>query len=165
MSQTAQRRMTVEEFFEWQSRQDRNYELVDGVPVLFRGTSKRSMETEQRILENLRSILDADVEVELELDMSSLVFSAADTRMTVVPSDAGFDFARMVTRTIFDSDTTLVLIDPERPRASVWRGSGKQRRSAEATTVSDVIDVPEIGVRVALSAVYAGIEFDGVPAT
>lgn len=34
MSEAAPRRMTVEEFFEWQQGQDRNYELVDGVPVL-----------------------------------------------------------------------------------------------------------------------------------
>ena len=34
MAEPLQRKMTVEEFFEWQLRQDRNYELVDGVPVL-----------------------------------------------------------------------------------------------------------------------------------
>ncbi|HEV7253337.1 MAG TPA: hypothetical protein VGN97_09580 [Mesorhizobium sp.] len=28
-----QRKMTVEEFFEWQLGQDMNYELVEGVPV------------------------------------------------------------------------------------------------------------------------------------
>src|SRR5512137_242260 len=34
MSEVAHQRMTVEEFLDWQSRQDRNYELVDGVPIL-----------------------------------------------------------------------------------------------------------------------------------
>lgn len=28
------KRMTLEESFDWQQRQDRNYELIDGVPVL-----------------------------------------------------------------------------------------------------------------------------------
>ena len=34
MSEPQQRRMTPDEFFEWQKRQDKNYELVDGIPVL-----------------------------------------------------------------------------------------------------------------------------------
>ena len=34
MGEQLQRKMTVEEFFEWQLSQDKNYELVDGVPVL-----------------------------------------------------------------------------------------------------------------------------------
>ncbi len=33
MADPARRRMTPEEFFEWQSAQDGLYELVDGVPV------------------------------------------------------------------------------------------------------------------------------------
>ncbi len=34
MAEVPPKKMTVDEFFEWQQRQDRNYELVDGVPVL-----------------------------------------------------------------------------------------------------------------------------------
>ena len=34
MSEPRPRRMTADEFFEWQKNQDRNYELVDGFPVL-----------------------------------------------------------------------------------------------------------------------------------
>ena len=34
MAETAQKLMTVEEFFAWQQRQDERYELVDGVPVI-----------------------------------------------------------------------------------------------------------------------------------
>jgi Uma2 family endonuclease len=34
MAELQQRRMTPDEFFEWQTKQDRNHELVDGVPVL-----------------------------------------------------------------------------------------------------------------------------------
>ena len=34
MSKATQKKMTMEEFFEWQQRQDRNYDLVDGVPVM-----------------------------------------------------------------------------------------------------------------------------------
>ncbi len=33
MSQEKQKKMTIEEFFDWQQRQDRSYELVYGVPV------------------------------------------------------------------------------------------------------------------------------------
>ena len=34
MAQTAQKPMTIDEFLDWQSLQDKNYELVDGIPVL-----------------------------------------------------------------------------------------------------------------------------------
>lgn len=34
MGEPTQEKMTVEEFFAWQQRQDKNYELVDGIPVL-----------------------------------------------------------------------------------------------------------------------------------
>ena len=34
MAERPQAGMTVEQFFEWQQGQDRNYELVDGLPVL-----------------------------------------------------------------------------------------------------------------------------------
>ena len=34
MAEPQLRRMTQDEFFAWQQRQERAYELVDGVPVL-----------------------------------------------------------------------------------------------------------------------------------
>jgi Uma2 family endonuclease len=34
MSEPQTRRMTPDEFFEWQKKQDKNYELVDGLPLL-----------------------------------------------------------------------------------------------------------------------------------
>ena len=34
MAQTAQKPMTIDEFLDWQLLQDKNYELVDGIPVL-----------------------------------------------------------------------------------------------------------------------------------
>ena len=34
MAEPRRQRMTPGEFLEWQGRQDRNYELADGVPVL-----------------------------------------------------------------------------------------------------------------------------------
>ncbi len=34
MSEAPTKKMTTDEFFAWQERQDRNYELVDGIPVL-----------------------------------------------------------------------------------------------------------------------------------
>ncbi|BCH22959.1 Uma2 family endonuclease [Mesorhizobium sp. L-8-3] len=34
MAEKASRPMTIDEFFEWQKHQDRNYELVDGLPVM-----------------------------------------------------------------------------------------------------------------------------------
>lgn len=34
MAETVRKPMTVEKFFEWQKGQDRDYELVDGVPVM-----------------------------------------------------------------------------------------------------------------------------------
>jgi hypothetical protein len=33
MAETLPKKMTVEEFFEWQQRQDKNYELLDGIPI------------------------------------------------------------------------------------------------------------------------------------
>ena len=44
MAQPPPKPMTVEEFFECQERQDKNYELVDGIPVLPRVTVWRRRE-------------------------------------------------------------------------------------------------------------------------
>ena len=55
MGRAATKTMTVEEFFEWQKRQENLYELVEGVPVLYRGIEMMSggSGTHDRVITNL----------------------------------------------------------------------------------------------------------------
>jgi Uma2 family endonuclease len=61
MNHAAAKLMTAEQFFEWQKCQDGLYELVDGIPVLYRGAKLMSggSSMHDRIITNIIVALDA----------------------------------------------------------------------------------------------------------
>jgi hypothetical protein len=162
MSQTKQKKMTVEEFFDWQQRQDRNYELVDGVPVLclnevIGGASGDPL----MILRNILSDVPEEQEWSVDERLTSAMFSKADMMVSVVPSSgACFDFARAIAKRIMLEQGTLLLFDTEEPRATLWFGQGANRRMSEVVGIEGQIDLREIGVRLRLNRAYRGMGFD-----
>lgn len=161
MAERLQKRMTVEEFFEWQLGQDRNYELVDGVPVLWhRPVVARSPDDAEKVLRNFVSILPDIWDWQVDARLSTAVCSAANIAVSVVPGNgASFDFARAAIELIMTEQGTLLLLDTEEPRSTLWSGKGMSRTMKEVEGLEEQIDLASIGVRVHLSQVYRGIEF------
>ena len=160
MSQTERKRMTVEEFFDWQQRQDRNYELVDGVPVPCRHPTGGTPGDALKILGNVLSDVPEKEERFVDERLTSATFSKADMMVSVVPSSgACFDFARAIARRIMLERGTLLLLDTEEPRATLWFGKGANRRMSEVVGIEEQIDLAEIGIRLQMNRAYRGMEF------
>ncbi len=165
MSKTKQKRMTVEEFFDWQRRQDRNYELVDGVPVLATKLSSASAENTARLMDNLITVAPSGTRTLSDNGNVSLEWPDNDLSIMVVPSPerASFAFATAVFRSIFQGTGTFVLIDTEQPRVGIWRGAHSERRCSEVIGLDAVIDLPEIEATLPLAELYADLTFEPAP--
>jgi hypothetical protein len=160
MGEQLRKRMTVEEFFEWQQGQDRNYELVDGVPVLCHRPIAGSPEDALKVLRNFMSIVPETGEWQVDDRLSSAMSARANMTVSVVPpTGASFDFANAVIELILTEQGTLLLLDTEEPRATIWFGKGGSRQINEVAGLEEQIDLASIGVRLHLNQVYRGIEF------
>lgn len=149
MAERQPKKMTVEEFFEWQQRQDRNYELVDGVPVLhakastgasarhdtitvnailtlgnqLRGTPCRPRTSDQSIV-TFRGMRRPDVSVECGKPEDQSM-SASDPRVVIEvhsPSVSQYDlFHELEEYKRHALIEVILLFDSEAAQASVWR--------------------------------------------
>jgi Uma2 family endonuclease len=184
-------RMTADEFFVWQADQDRNYELVDGVPVLtpkaMTGASRRDDTITVNILASLRGQLRGrpcrphtdDIAIRnpngnvRRPDILIDCRSAPDRSMEVSeprvlvevlsPSTTRFDrFQKIEEYKAHAAVAVVLLVDSEAPRVIVWR------RGAAGLWSSQIVDdpvailpLPEIGATLALADIY---EDAGLPA-
>lgn len=184
-------RMTADEFFVWQVEQDRNYELVDGVPVLtpkaMTGASRRHDTITVNILVSLSNQLRGkpcrphtdDVAIRnpngnvRRPDILVDCRSAPDRSMEVSeprllvevlsPSTTRFDrFQKIEEYKAHAAVAVVLLVDSEARRVIVWR------RGAEGLWSSQMVEepaatiaLPEIGATLALADIY---EDAGLPA-
>jgi Uma2 family endonuclease len=188
MSQTKPKRMTVEEFFDWQQRQDRNYELVDGVPVLtvkamtgasrrhdwvtvnalatlynaLRGKPCRPMTSDQSVVTD-RGTRRPDITVDCGKAEGGAM-SAADPRVVIEilsPSTMRFDRLQKVEEyKRHPSIRVILLVDSEAPQVSVWRRVGENWTYSELAGLDAVIDLPEIEAALPLAGLYADLTFE-----
>jgi Uma2 family endonuclease len=188
MSEHELRRMTPEEFFEWQKRQDRNYELVDGVPVLPRKgiiglteaqdaiqvnaiaclhTQLRA--TPCRVFKNLGIIVpngnvrrtDAGVDCG---PFRGDAMEAAEPRVLLellAPQTLNYQrFQRLEEFKATEAIRVILLIDTEAPQLTVWRREDEAWGRAELIGLDAVVELPEIGVRLPLADLYEGLTFE-----
>jgi Uma2 family endonuclease len=187
MSQTTTTPMTVEEFFDWQSRQDRNYELVDGVPVMtvkamtgatdqhdritvnaivslgtrLRGKPCRPKTSDTSVL-TWRGTRRPDITVECgRPDPRSM---AADEPRLVIeilsPSTMRFDrFQKLAEYQRHPSIAVILLVDSEKPQVAVWRRSGDIWDTVEIEGIEATVDLPEIGTALPLTELYEDVTF------
>lgn len=189
MAEQQRRKMTVEEFFEWQKRQDKNYELVDGVPVLavkamtgatvrhdmvtvnaisslhrrLRGKPCSPRTSDQSIL-TFRGTRRPDVSVECgKPDDRSM--STLEPRVVIEilsPSTTRYDrFQKLEEYKLHDAIKVILLIDTEAPRVTVWRRNVDGWGNAEVTGLEAIIDLPEIGAELPLAELYEGLTLPG----
>lgn len=191
MSEAATKKMTTDEFFAWQERQDRNYELVDGIPVLTVKAMTGATDQHDRITVNAivslgtqlrgkpcrpktadtsvrtwRGTRRPDVLVECgKPDPRSL---AADEPRVVIeilsPSTTRYDrFQKLAEYQQHPAIKVILLVDSEAPQVAVWRRAGETWSTAEAAGLDAVIDLPEIGVTLPLAELYLDLTFEPRP--
>ena len=194
MAETAQKLMTVEEFFDWQQGQDERYELVDGVPVILAdpitmmtGASSQHDRITGNIFAALHNQLDgstcwpATADLALRTKIRSLrradvlvtcdepkldVYEAQEPRMVVEvlsPSNKGLPWFRKIEEYRQHGKLVyLLLVESERQQATLISraGEGGAWMPTDYDGDGGVIDLPDIGCKLAMSSAYKGVKFD-----
>jgi Uma2 family endonuclease len=188
MAEASPRKMTVEEFFEWQQGQDRNYELVDGVPVLPLKSMTGATDQHDRITVNAIVALgnrlrgkpcrpktsDTSVltfrgtrrpDVSVECGQPGRQSMAADEPRVVIeilsPSTMRYDrFQKLAEYQRHASIKVILLVDTEAPQVTVWRMGPSGWTASEAVGLAETIDLPEIGTVLPLSELYLDVIFE-----
>lgn len=180
--------MTVEEFFEWQQSQDRNYELVDGVPVLtvkaMTGASDRHdavtvnaivslgnrlrgkpcrPRTDDRAVRTFRGTRRPDVLIECgKPDIKS--WEAADPRVIIEvlsPSTTRYDrFQKLEEYKLLPAVKVILLVDTEAPRVTVWRRGENGWGYEDLAGLETIIRLPEIEAELPFAELYADLSFE-----
>lgn len=187
------RRMTTEEFFAWQAKQDKLYELVDGLPVLplkmMTGASQAHDRVTVNIIASLHTQLRGgpcrpttddlavripggnvrrpDVTVECgqggKRDMA-----VAEPRVVfevLSPSTMSFDRVRKLPEyQSIPSMAHILLIDTEFPRVDQWsRQPDGAWRQFHVDGLDARIDMPAVGATLALADMFEGLTFEPPP--
>lgn len=183
-----QKKMTVEEFFDWQQRQDRNYELVDGVPVMTVKAMTGATDRHDRITVNAIGSLfqrlrgkpcrpkmsDTSVRTFRGTRRPNLLIEcgrpdpksmeADEPRMVVEilsPSTLRYDrFQKLAEYQQHPAIRVILLIDTEAPQVTLWRRNADGWKAQELSGIDAVIDLPEIGTALPFADLYDGVTFD-----
>ena len=192
MGEQLQRKMTVEEFFEWQLSQDKNYELVDGVPVLtvkamtgatsrhdtvtvnaivslgnqLRGKPCRPRTSDQSVL-TFRGTRRPDISIECGRpgDKSMAVEDPRVVIEILSPSTMRYDrFQKLEEYKRNAAIRVILLVDTEAPQVTAWRrGADEGWSYAEEAGLEAVIRLPEIEATLPLADLYRDLEFETAP--
>ena len=187
MGERIQKTMTVEEFFEWQQRQDKNYELVDGVPVLtvkamtgatvrhdrvtinaiialgnrLRGKPCQPRTSDQSVL-TFRGTRRPDISIECgRPDDRSMATEEPRVVIEILsPSTMRYDrFQKLEEYKLHPAIRVILLVDTEEPQVTVWRRSADAWDYHEVKGLAATIDLPEIDASLPLADLYDGLAF------
>jgi Uma2 family endonuclease len=184
------RRMTADEFFAWQAKQDRLYELVDGVPILPLKMMTGASQAHDRVVVNIirelgnqlrhgpcrpttddlavripaGNIRRPDVTVECgKAGLREMEVKQPRAVFEVLsPSTVNFDrFRKLLEYQSVGTLAYIVLVDTEAPRIDLFsRGANGEWVPQRHESIADRIDLPAVGASLALADVYEGLEFD-----
>ncbi len=192
MENTALKQMTADEFFAWGEGQEDRYELVDGVPVKMmsgasnfhdaiviniirelsnqlRGGRCRPMTADTAMKTRTRSFRRPDVTVMCG-PRQARTYEASDPRLAVEvlsPSNEGVAWQRKLDEYRRLSGLRyILLVDSERIAATLYTRTetptGTDWDPTDADDLEAVVDMPEIGCRLAIRDVYEGVVFGKV---
>jgi Uma2 family endonuclease len=185
--------MTVDEFFAWQAKQDKLYELVDGIPVLplkmMTGATQAHDRTVVNIIASLhtqlrrspcrpttddlvvrisdRTVRRPDVTIECgegnRRDMA--VVEPRAVIEVLSPSTMSFDrFRKLPEYQSVPSMDHILLVDTELPRIDVWsRESDGSWRTLRYDGLDAKLELPAVGASLALADIYEGLTFEPRP--
>lgn len=180
------RRWTVEEYLDWEERQEEKHELVDGRPVMMVGGTIGHEIVSGNVFAALRAALKgrrcrayaSGVKVRTGRDNVRYPDGSIDCgpldlkgRLAAEPT-AVFEvlspstWAIDLNEKLADYGATpsirhYVVVAQDRVQVTVWnRVDGVLVRGAEFTALTDVVDLPAVDVRLALADVYDEVTFD-----
>lgn len=187
MSEAAVRRMSIEEFLDWQTSQDQNWELDDGIPVLplksMTGASQRHDRVTVNIIRELanqlrrspcrpstddialvtgiRSIRRPDITVQCG-DADPRSTTSVEPRVLIeVLSPSTVNYDRVKTLDEYKrlaAVMTVLLVDTEQPRITMHaRDDSGSWVAQEMAGLDATVDLPSIGCRLLLADVYEGV--------
>lgn len=187
MAEPATRRMTVDEFFAWQAQQDRNYELVDGVPVMTVKAMTGATATHDRITVNAIVTLGTQLrgrpcrpttsdtsvrtmrgtrrpDVTIECGKPGPRDMAADEPRVVIevlsPSTLRYDrFEKLAEYQQHPEIRVILLVDTETPKVTVYRRTGQLWGVEILEGLDATIGLPEIEATLPMAELYLGVEF------
>jgi Uma2 family endonuclease len=191
MAEPQLRRMTQDEFFAWQERQELGYELVDGVPVLSIKMMTGASQAHDRVVVNIirelgnqlrggpcrpttddlavripaGNIRRPDVTVECgPLERHEMAVREPRAVFEVLsPSTMSFDrFRKVLEYQTIETLAYILLIDTETPRIDlVFHADDRNWRQQRFEGLDGRIDLPLIGVSLRLADVFEGLPFTG----
>jgi Uma2 family endonuclease len=184
------RRMSADEFFAWQAKQDRLYELVDGLPVLPLKIMTGASQAHDRVVVNIIASLHGqlrgspcrpttddlavripagnirrpDVTVECgQADRRDMAVREPRVVIEVLsPSTMSFDrFRKLTEYQTIETLAHILPVDTEKPRIDLLsRDRANAWVQAQHDGLEAKIDLPAIGATLALVDVYEGVPFD-----
>lgn len=189
MADPAMRRMTPEEFFAWQLGQDGLYELVDGVPVphvkmmtgasaqhdrvtvniiatlhqQLRGTGCRPTTDDIALRTSIATIRRPDITVECGELVRDTYESRAPRLVVEVlsPSTSSVDrFRKLDEYRRHPTLSGILLVETRFPSVLLYRRRGEAWEPETYEAMTDSIDLPEIGARLALAEIYEAVLFE-----
>jgi Uma2 family endonuclease len=190
MAEPKLQRMSQDEFFAWQEKQDRLYELVDGIPVLplkmMTGASQAHDRTAVNIILSLGNQLRGgpcrpttddlavripagnirrpDVTVECG-QAGRRELAVRDPRVVIEvlsPSTMSFDrFKKVLEYQTIPTITHILLVDTEVPRVDVLTRAANQTWTSTRYEGLDArIELPSIKASLSLAEVFEGLTFE-----
>ena len=190
MAEPARKHWTTDEFFAWQEEQEDRYELVNGEPVRMmagarnahddvvvnvllslgeqlRGSGCRPFTGDGSVETYSGQIRRPDIGVDCG-DRDPDGYGASDPRVIVEvlsPSTRDFDaFRKIEEYKLVESVRAILLIDPNRRDAQLWlREGGGRWSAARHNDPNGTIDLGTLGLRLAMDAIYEGINTDSGP--
>jgi Uma2 family endonuclease len=179
-------RMTSDQFLEWEERQERKHELVDGVIRLMAGASAAHNRIAANVLVALKTRLrgrpcepfGSDMKVripngnfrypDLTVDCGrpkNRDVTAAEPRVIVEvlsPSTEWFDQTKKLEDyQSVPSILEIAFMAQDRAFARVWTRSGENWASEEIDGLEGALCFASIETEISLTEAYDGVEFDG----
>jgi Uma2 family endonuclease len=182
-------RMTAEDFFAWQAKQDLLYELVDGIPVLPLKMMTGASQAHDRVVVNIIASLHTQLrgspcrpttddlavripagnirrpDVTVECGKGEPRDQAVKEPRVVVevlsPSTMNFDrFTKLPEYQTIEALAHILLVDTEAPRADlVTRAADGRWLPKKYVGLDEVIELPAVRARLKLADIFEGIEF------
>jgi len=155
---------TIDQFFEWQSRQPDRYELVNGFPVRMQADARNiHNDIVINILGELRPDAGADCG-----PRNPDAFKAATPRMVaevLSPTTRDFDtYDKLAEYKQIESLDTILIVEPNAAYVVVWsRGQDRGWTRNIIEGLDAVVDLPSLGINLPLTEIYDGIDFPGRP--
>jgi Uma2 family endonuclease len=186
MAADALPRMTEDAFFAWQERQGGRYEFVDGLPIERSGADRRHDQIVVNTLVELGNRLrggpcrpftadtavrtvsgrlrrpDVGVECGPRHDRA---FVADRPRLVVEvlsPSTRELDmFGKLDEYKEVESLAAILIVEPNAPTALLWaRGADRSWAYSSFDNLEAAVELPDLGVVLPLSEVYADLTFE-----